>query len=56
MPINPTSRLAFLDISDMYTNIPVGQTKIILNKILQKKFLSDTMGYEVLTFYDTITK
>jgi uncharacterized protein (DUF1697 family) len=55
-PILPSHTFASLDISNMYTNIPIAETKHILNKALENNRIETSTTQELLSWYDTITK
>jgi hypothetical protein len=55
-PIKPSHTFASLDIFIMYTNIPVGDTRHILNKSLQNNMVDTEVTKELLRWFDTITK
>jgi hypothetical protein len=55
-PITPTSKLASLDITNMYTNIPVSETKQILESMLTANSLNPQTKMELLHWYEVITK
>jgi hypothetical protein len=54
-PLTPHSRLAFLDISNMYANIPVKETKQIFNDIMTHNQTPLDAKTEILTWYDIVT-
>jgi len=54
-PILPQSSLASLDISILYTNIPVKETKDIIANTLVKNKADPQIRQELLNWYDTIT-
>jgi hypothetical protein len=54
-PITPTSRIASLDIKNMYPNIPTSETRQILQNILTANNTEHTLSTEILHCYDTIT-
>jgi hypothetical protein len=47
---------ASLDISNMYSNIPITQTKYILDDILKNTLIDPNTRQELLNWYDVITK
>jgi len=47
-PITPTSRFASLDITSMYSNIPVKETKQILDDILTRNSIDPQAKNEML--------
>ena len=55
-PIIPTTTLASLDISNMYSNIPITQTKHILDNMLTSNRTNAQTKSELPNWYDAITK
>jgi Reverse transcriptase (RNA-dependent DNA polymerase). len=55
-PILHTHKFASLDISNMYSNIPITETKHIFINIMEFNLLDSNTKHELLTWYDTITK
>ena len=55
-PLNPDHKLASPDISNMYSNIPIAETRNIPNSIMKSNLLDSQTRQELLTWYDTITK
>jgi hypothetical protein len=55
-PITPTSTFASLDITNMYSNIPITQTKHILENILHLNHTDTKIKTELLDWYETITQ
>ena len=55
-PITPSSRFASLDITNMYSNIPVTKTKQILSNILTCNSIDPDTRSEILNWYEVITK
>jgi len=55
-PILPQFTLASLDITNLYTNIPVTETRDIIAKTLQENILNPQTHDELISWYDTITK
>jgi uncharacterized protein YfkK (UPF0435 family) len=55
-PILPSHTFASLDISNMYTNIPIAETIHILNKTLERNGIDTNTTQELLSWYDTVTK
>jgi len=55
-PISSTSTFASLDITNMYSNIPITETKQILEDIISHNLTDPQMKYELLNWYDVITK
>jgi len=54
-PMLPHYKLASLDITNLYTNIPVKETKTILTNILTHSLMTPKTQ-ELLRWYDVITK
>jgi hypothetical protein len=54
-PILPQYTLASLDISNLYTNIPVKETKEIIANKLDSNNTDLQVKHELLSWYDTIT-
>ena len=54
-PISPTATFASLDVTNMYSNIPVSQTKHILDNILHLNQTDTRIKTELLDWYETIT-
>jgi hypothetical protein len=54
-PMHPHYKLASLDISNLYSNIPIQDTKTILSSILSSNETDPQTQKEILTWYDTIT-
>ena len=52
----PHHKLASLDITNLYTNIPVKETKMILTNILTHSPTTPQTQQELLNWYDVITK
>jgi hypothetical protein len=52
----PHFALATLDITNMYANIPVAETKKILIDIMKNNLLDSRTQHELLNWYDVITK
>ena len=55
IPILPQHSLASLDISSLYTNDPVEETKDIIANTLVEKKVDSHIRQELLNWYDTIT-
>jgi len=55
-PITPTSMFASLDITNMYSNIPIKETKQILKNMLASNMTDHKMSSEILNCYEVITK
>ena len=55
-PILPHFTFASLDITNMYSNIPVTETKKILTDIMKHNLLDANTQHELLNWYDVITK
>jgi hypothetical protein len=56
IPLNANSRLASLDIKNMYTNIPIRETKNILENALKNSLVNPNEAKEILSWYDVITQ
>jgi hypothetical protein len=54
-PMLPHYTLASLDITNLYSNIPV-ETRVILANILQQRLIPPRTQQELLKWYDIITK
>jgi hypothetical protein len=54
--IQPHFTLASLDITNMYSNIPVAETREILSSIMKNNLLDSQTQQELLSWYDIITK
>jgi hypothetical protein len=54
--ITPTTRFASLDISNIYSNFPVKETKLILEDILNHNSVDHHIKTELLNWYDAITQ
>jgi hypothetical protein len=55
-PILPHFTLAPLDITNMYSNIPLTETRKILTDIMKNNLLASQTQHELLNWYDVITK
>jgi hypothetical protein len=55
-PITPTSVFASLDITNMYSNIPIRETKQILDDILTYNPVDPQAKTEILSWYEITTK
>ena len=55
-PLTPTSRFASLDISNIYSNVPTKESRIILEDLLSHNTVDPQTIKEVLQWYDTITQ
>jgi len=55
-PILPQFALASLDISNLYTNVPVKETREIIANTLKKNQTNPPVEQELLNWYNTITK
>jgi hypothetical protein len=55
-PIKPSYTLASLDISNMYSNIPIKETKTIIATVLNNYSTEQKTVKELMTWYDVITK
>jgi hypothetical protein len=49
IPLNADTKLAPLDISNMYSNIPTAETRNILNDIVEVNMPNTDIKYELLT-------
>jgi len=54
--ITPSSRFASLDITNVYSNIPVNETKQIVDNILTCNSIDSEAKSEILNWYEVITK
>ena len=54
-PITPNLRLASLDITNLYTNVPVKETKEILSNKLEQNNVDPKAKHELINWYNTIT-
>jgi len=54
--ILPHFALASLDITNLYTNIPIAETQNILSNTLKQNSLDPHTQRELLSWYNTITK
>ena len=54
-PLLPHFTFASLDITNLYSNIPVTETKIILTNMLKQKLVDTQIQQEILMWYDVIT-
>jgi hypothetical protein len=54
-PISPNVRFASLDITNLYTNIPVKETRDILSSKLEKNNTEPKTKQEPMKWFDTIT-
>jgi hypothetical protein len=52
----PHYTLASLDITNLYSNIPVTETKTILANMLKQELVEPQTQLEILRWYDVITK
>jgi hypothetical protein len=52
----PHYNLASLDITNLYSNIPVQETRTILANILNQKLVAPQTQRELLKWFDVITK
>jgi hypothetical protein len=52
----PHYTLASLDITNLYSNIPVTETKTILANMLKHELVEPQTQLEILRWYDVITK
>jgi hypothetical protein len=55
-PLTPSSRFASLDITNMYSNIPIKETRQILRNILTDNAIDLTTSNEMTNVYEVITK
>jgi hypothetical protein len=55
-PMLPHYTLASLDITNLYSNIPITETKSVLANILKHELLEPQIQTEILSWYDVITK
>jgi hypothetical protein len=55
-PILPHFSFASLDITNLYSNIPVKETKIILANMLKHNLVDPQTQQELLKWYDVITR
>ena len=56
IPTTPTSMSASLNITNMYSNIPVSETKQILENILASGLTDHKVSSEILNCYEVVTK
>jgi hypothetical protein len=56
IPQNANSRLASLDIKNMYTSIPIREAKNILENALENSLVNPNKAKEILSWYDVITQ
>ena len=54
-PILPQFNMASLDITNLYTNIPVTETREIITKALENNIPNPQIRDELINWYDTIT-
>jgi len=54
-PLHPHHSLASLDITNLYSNIPIPETKTILTNILKHELITPQIQQEILKWYDVIT-
>jgi len=54
-PLLPHHSLASLDITNLYSNIPVPETKTILTNLLKHELVTPQTQQEILKWYDVIT-
>jgi hypothetical protein len=54
--LTPTSNFASLDITNLYSNIPMTQTKQFLNNMLASNLTDSQTRSELLNLYEVITK
>ena len=55
-PILPQFALASLDITNLYTNVPIKENREIIGNTLKKNQTNPPAEQELLNWYDTITK
>jgi len=55
-PTLPNFTLASLDITNLYTNIPVAETRNTISNTLKEKLLDPQTQQELLNWYDIITQ
>jgi len=55
-PLLPCHSLASLDVTKMYSNIPIGETKKILTDILKRELVNPQAQQEIIKWYDIITR
>jgi hypothetical protein len=55
-PVLPQFALASLDITNLYTNIPVKETQDIIANTLERNQIQPQTRHELLNWYDAITK
>ena len=55
-PILPHFRLASLDITNLYTNIPVMETQTFFANIMKQNLVDPKTQHELIRWYETITK
>jgi hypothetical protein len=55
-PLTPSSRFASLDITNMYSKIPVKETKQILSNILSDNVTDPNIRSEMINIYEVITE
>ena len=55
-PILPAYKSSSLNITSMYSNIPITETRHILNYIMKFNLIDSHTKEEILIWYDTITK
>jgi hypothetical protein len=54
-PLLPHVTFALLDITNLYSNIPVVETKTILTNTLKQKSVDSQIQQEILMWYDVVT-
>jgi hypothetical protein len=55
-PILPHIRLASLDITNLYTNIPVTENQTVFANIMKQNLVDTQTQHELMSWYETITK
>jgi len=56
IPLKPHHCLASLDITNLYSNIPITETKTILRNIMEHEQITPQTQQELMTCYEVITK
>jgi len=55
-PISPHFTFASLDVTNLYSNIPVKETRTVLVNILKHNLTNSQTQHELLKWYDVITR
>jgi hypothetical protein len=55
-PLTPTTTFASLDITNMYSNVPLNETRKILGDITLNNMVDPDIRHELLSWFDTVTK